>query len=382
MLMRSIPKCNSFSFSITHPNPPPKGVRALFGKRALTPLGGVVLIVLAWPAATVRQQDVRIPMVTVLALTLPLLAGCNATRLELPSGIKTHADGRVPVEELYGAYTSLLDQGWQLDIVMQSQPVGTDYALPIIALRSPQAGPAVWILSGIHGEEPAGPQAIAASIANIAELGKRQAVVLLPLCNPHGYVRNWRYLNTPTYSEEVDGQSVGDSSHLLIDPEKPGEARAPETSSPEANAITAYVLKQSVAYPPTWSIDLHEDNLINAGYVYSQGVLGADDPLAGTAVRILQDNNIPLKTSGVTRFDEPIVDGIIGPVIDGSIDELMSAEEVVVDGHVKPGPAARTVLVFETPAGNTDLKTRIGAHTALLKRLSEEMTSRANIVVD
>jgi hypothetical protein len=283
---------------------------------------------------------------------------------------------------LYGSYTSLLDQGWQLDIVMQSQPAGTDYALPIIALRSPQAGPAVWILSGIHGEEPAGPQAVAASIADIAELGKRQAVVLLPLLNPHGYVRNWRYLNTPVYSEEVDGHSVGDSSHLLLDTEKPGEARAAEASSPEANAITAYVLKQSAAYPPVWSIDLHEDNLINAGYVYSQGILGADDPLAATAVRILQDNNIPLKTSGVTRFDEPIVNGIIGPVIDGSIDELMSAEEVVVGGHVKPGPAARTVLVFETPAGNTDLKTRIGAHTALLERLCEELTSHANKVDD
>jgi hypothetical protein len=311
-----------------------------------------------------------------------LIAGCESSKLTLPPGIQTVADGRVRIEDLYASYTSLLDQGWQLDIVVQSQPNGTDFALPIIALRSPQAGPAVWILSGVHGEEPAGPQAIAASIADIAELGKRQAVVLLPLCNPHGYVRNWRYLNAPIYSDAVDGQSVGDSSHLLIDPEKPGAARAAKASSPEADAITAYVLKQSATYPPTWSIDLHEDNLINAGYVYSQGVLGADDPLAGTAVRILQNHNIPLKTSGVTRFDEPIVNGIIGPVIDGSIDELMSADEVVVGGHAKPGPAARTVLVFETPAGDTDLKTRIGAHRALLERLSEELTPQAGIVDD
>ncbi len=328
---------------------------------------------LAWLARTVRQHGVRIRTIIIIGLSLMLISGCEGPQLKLPTGIETYADGRVAAEELYQTYAALLEQGWHLDTILQSQPDGTDYALPIIALRSPRTGPAVWILSGVHGEEPAGPQAIAASIASIAELGKRQAVVLLPLCNPHGYVRNWRYLNTPTYTEAVDGQSVGDSSHLLIDPDRPGEARAAEASSSEANAITAYVLKQSVAYPPTWSIDLHEDNLINAGYVYSQGVLGADDPLAGTAVRILKDHNIPLKTSGVTRFDEPIVNGIIGPVIDSSIDELISASEVIVAGVAEQGPAARTVLVFETPAGNTDMKTRIAAHAALLHELTHEI---------
>ncbi len=75
------------------------------------------------------------------------------------------------------------------------------YALPVIALRTPQGGEACWILSGIHGEEPAGPNAIAASIDAIAALGERQAVVLLPLNNPHGYVNNWRYLNMQKYSD-------------------------------------------------------------------------------------------------------------------------------------------------------------------------------------
>jgi hypothetical protein len=316
---------------------------------------------------------VRNLTVTILALPLFVLSGCDASALTLPRGINTHADGRVPVEDLYRAYSSLLDQGWQLDVVLRSQPAGTDYALPIIALRSPQPGAAIWILSGIHGEEPAGPQAIAASIRDIAELGKRRTVVLLPLNNPHGYVRNWRYLNTPVYSEEIDGHSVGDSSHLLPDAENAMRARAATASSPEAHAITAYILAQSVDYPPTWSIDLHEDNLINAGYVYSQGILGATDPLAVAAVRILKDNNIPIKVDGVTRFDEPITNGIIGPVTDSSIDELMSAAEIVSEGRIVAGPAARTVLVFETPAGNTDLETRIAAHTALLQQLSQQL---------
>ena len=289
--------------------------------------------------------------------------------LDLPAGIATYADGRKPVEELYQAYTSLLEKGWQLDIITQSQPGGRAYALPVIALRTPHGGEAHWILSGIHGEEPAGPNAIAASIDALASLGERQAVVLLPLNNPHGYVNNWRYLNMQKFSEAASGQSVGDSEHLLADPENPGRARAEAASSAEADAITRYILKMSALYPPAASIDLHEDNLINQGYVYSQGRLGVDDPLALAAVRTLKDNGIPLKMSGETRFGETINGGIIGPVIDGSIDELMSADWIIVDGQRRAGPHAQTVLVFETPADQVSLQQRIDAHAALLKSI-------------
>ena len=243
-----------------------------------------------------------------LALCALLLnSGVAATaNLDIDGGIRTHADGRLPIEKLYESWQSLVDRGWTLDIVFESQPEGREHALPIIALRTPQAGPAVWILSGIHGEEPAGPNAIAASIDAIAELGERRAVVLLPLNNPQGYAHNWRYLNMATYSETVEGQSVGDSSHLLVDPDNPALARAPAASSSEADAITAYVLRQAASYPPAISIDLHEDNLISEGYVYSQGELGTADPLALAAVRVLEENGIPLKMSGETRFGEPI----------------------------------------------------------------------------
>lgn len=293
--------------------------------------------------------------------------------LDLPENLPTHDDGRLPIEDLYRSYLALLDRGWQLDVVTRSQPAGADQALPIIALRTPQAGEAVWILSGIHGEETAGPNAIAESIDAIAELGRHQPVVLLPLNNPHGYARNWRYLNTPTYSPDVDGQSVGDSSHLLPDLEEIGSARAPGPSSPEAAAITAYVLAQAERYPPRWSIDLHEDNLIDEGYVYSQGLLGGSDPLAGRAVGLLREHGIPIKLDGETRFGETIVGGIIGPVVDSSIDELMSAQVVIVDGRERAGPRARTVLVFETPAAAIDLQRRVAAHAALLRMLAEEL---------
>lgn len=320
---------------------------------------------------TAIQAHICVLRTAVWACSLLLTSSLFAEQIQLPEDVHTFADGRKPIEQLYESYLSLQQGGWIVDLVTLSQPEGRAYALPVIALRTPHAGEAVWVLSGIHGEETAGPNAIAESTDSLVELGKHKAVVLLPLNNPHGYANNWRYLNTPEYSAEVEGQSVGDSSHLLLDPEKPGMARASKASSPEAAAITAYILETSKTYPPIVSLDLHEDNLISEGYVYSQGKLGELDPLATLAVQVLRANGIPLKMDGVTRFDEPINAGIIGPVVDGSIDELMSAASIMLDGQIVPGPYADTVLVFETPAAAIPLSQRIKAHAALLNRLAE-----------
>jgi hypothetical protein len=292
-----------------------------------------------------------------------------AGELNLPADLATVQDGRATIHQLYSSYATLLDKGWILDVIGHSQPAGTERQIPIVALRSSISGPAVWIISGIHGEEAAGPNAIATAIEEIGRLGEHFPVVLIPLSNPHGYVRNWRYLNSPIWSVDVDAQSVGDSSHMLPDPENPEQARAATASSPEADAITRYIVKRMSDYPPIISIDLHEDDRISEGYVYSQGVNGAIEPLATEAVRVLRENGIPIKLEGTTRFDEEIVDGIIGPVIDSSIDELMSAREIIVNGAMRAGPAARTVLVFETPAGDLPLALRTKAHDALLRRM-------------
>jgi predicted deacylase len=275
---------------------------------------------------------------------------------------------------LFASYQKLIDQGWQLDVIIDSQPAGTEIALPIVALHSTKSGPALWLISGIHGEEPAGPNAVAAAIDDIAALGKQYPVVLLPLMNPHGYVRNWRYLNVPIYSVNVEGQSVGDSSHVLPDANNPGTARA-VASSDEAAAISRYILKMLSDYPPRYSVDLHEDDLISEGYVYSQGELGAADPLAAEAVKILRDNNIGIRMSGKTRFDEDIVEGIIGPVVDSSIDEFMSADLVIDDGRKRSGPGAATVLVFETPADDLSLERRVDAPAQLIRRIMQLIAS-------
>jgi len=330
--------------------------------------------------STRRRVPVSVALVGVLSL-VSSMTGCGPPNPGEPAEREPDtesaaADGRRPVEALLGAYERLVARGWVLDVIAESRPAGTSSPLPIIGLRSPVPGPAVWLLAGIHGEEPAGPNAIARALDDIAALGERHAVVLLPLLNPQGYARNWRYLNVPVYSESVDGQSVGDSSHLLPEPDDPVAARAIRASSPEADAVTAYVLATATGYPPRYSIDLHEDNLIDEGYVYSQGILGAGDPLAAEAVRILGEYGIPLKMSGETRFGESIENGIIGPVTDSSIDELMSATTVLVGGEPRPGPAAQSVLVFETPAAAVGLERRVAAHEALVRRLAEAIAPR------
>ena len=311
----------------------------------------------------------------VFCMTLPPAAGAADDPVLLPPGVVTHADGRAPIETLYRAYLGLVEQGWKAEVIAQSAPAGTTAPLPIIALRSPTPGPAIWILAGIHGEEPAGPNAVAEAIGDIAKLASVRPVVLLPLLNPQGYVRNWRYLNVATYSKSIDGQSVGDSSHLLPSAEDAAHARAPAASSPEADAITAYVMSHLADYPPAVSIDLHEDNLIDEGYVYSQGVEGEKDELAIAAVGVLKEAGVPIKMDGNTRFDEPIVRGIVGPVTDSSVDELMSARRVVAGGASRPGPAAQTVLVMETPAAALPLERRVLAHAALLRRLAMRLIS-------
>jgi len=316
-----------------------------------------------------------------IILVLTLNAGpfhAAAGELNLPPDLATVHDGRATIHQLYASYATLLQKGWKLDVITQSQPAGTERRIPIVAFRSPVSGPATWIISGVHGEEAAGPNAIAAAIGDIAQLGECRPVVLIPLSNPHGYVRNWRYLNSPIWSDDIDAQSVGDSSHLLPEPENSRRARAAVASSPEADAITRYILETIAAYPPLISIDLHEDDKIREGYIYSQGAQGADEPLAAEAVRVLRENAIPIKLDGYTRFEEQIEEGIIGPVTDSSIDELMSAEKIIVEGAPQAGPAARTVLVFETPAGELPLAQRVRAHEALLRRMILLITDAAD----
>jgi hypothetical protein len=315
------------------------------------------------------EQTLRIEIVAagLLAVITPSIA-CGASP----------ADGRATLEELSGRFESLSStHGWVADTVYAYPD---DRALALRAWRTVHGGEALWILAGIHGEEPAGPNAIASNLASIIELAESGVpVVVIPLCNPKGYRKNWRYPNTPDRDWRKGGYSVGDAEYLLPDLETGTTPRAAAAPGPETRALTEFVLRLSKTHPPQLVLDLHEDELsIEGGYVYLQGSRAADHPAVVDVIQQLQSSGIPIRLSGRTRFDEPIVDGVISrddkgaPIRDGSIDELLASAEIIANGTRVAGPAAPTVIVVETPAfAGSRFDLRVAAHSAVIQHVAE-----------
>lgn len=306
------------------------------------------------------------------SVALAILLFIGACR---PAG-RPSVDGRAPVEVLQSRFRELTSRnGWIEETVF-------DYpAAPgILAWRTRKEGRALWLLAGIHGEEPAGPNAVAKALDSVAALAEAGVpIVLLPLCNPKAYAAGWRYPNTPERDWRKGGYSVGDAEYLLPDPKAPEKPRAAAPPGPETAALTNWALDTSARYPPALVIDLHEDELsMEGGYLYSQGPAGKDDPVAREMIRLLKGSTIPLRTSGKTRFGEPIVDGIVerdengGPLRDGSIDELLASDTALRGARTFPGPGAPTVIVVETPAfAGSRLSERVEAQRRVVERLSD-----------
>lgn len=318
------------------------------------------------------------------ALVLPMVPGivplpkASAYATDSPMGMVAHytADGRLPQQALFERIEAALGTDWQAETVF-------DYPeqeqLSIRAWRTRHIGPALWILSGLHGEEPAGPNAIAHQAALIDRFAASGVpVVLIPLANPRGYQNNWRYPNTAERDWKTGGgYSVGDSEYLLPDLETGSTPRAAAVSGPETLALTSYVHTLARAYPPMLVVDLHEDELsVDGGYIYSQGKQADLNPVGAEIIRALQSAGIKLRMDGSTRFGEPIVQGVISrddkglPIRDGSIDELLASDTVFIDGVKRDGPGARTVIVVETPADRSiRFEQRVAGQGEVLKRL-------------
>jgi hypothetical protein len=281
-------------------------------------------------------------------------------------------DGRSSIVDLFSAQSALRKRpGWILEEIFREEislPDGRSFVLPSNCLRTTRKGPSLWVLTGIHGEEPAGPNALAANLAVLRELAdKGIPLVVMPLLNPLGYQRNWRYPDAAVYSEAKPGSSVGDSEHLL-----PGQGGAPRRDGPacrQAGLLTARVLELARDYPPVLSLDLHEDNLLRKGYLYSQGTRGADDPVAAEIMALLLRHQFPILMEGTTRFGEAVKGGIVSGVNDGSIDELISASTVIVNHIPRKGPSGGSVLVLETSAMDMPLSARVKVHATVIGSL-------------
>jgi hypothetical protein len=304
---------------------------------------------------------------------LDLVRAGGSTLRSLRAEVGTYAkDGRASIVDLYKAQLDLQKtEGWNLEEIFREEITlsnGAPISLPSDCLRTVRSGPALWILTGIHGEEPAGPDALAENLQVLINLCKRGIpLVVMPLLNPLGYQKDWRYPDAAVYSKSKPGSSVGDSDHLL--PGDDGKARRPAPSSRQAGLLTAKVLALARDYPPVLTLDLHEDNMLTKGYIYSQGRLGAEDPVALKITEIFLRHRFPILMEGTTRFGEAVRKGIVSNIKDGSIDELLSAPVVLVNGSPQKGPYGESVLVLETSSMHTPLAARMKVHATVLASL-------------
>ena len=226
-------------------------------------------------------------------------------------------DTRPPLADLLSSFDALVAAGWRSRVIA-SQPAPGPGAprLEIRAYFNADEVDAV-LAAGIHGREPAGPIALARSVARLVEHGRGRGLLVLPLLNPWGYLQRERY--------GPSGQSVSDSDHLL--------GRAPAPACPEAGDITAFVLSGIRIGPGAAVLDLHEDPVYEApdyrydgfgSYVYFIGEGAAGRPASRRVLDCLRASPLPLVRDGVTRFGEAVAGGAIVDSEDGSIDELFA----------------------------------------------------------
>jgi len=252
----------------------------------------------------------------------------------------------------------------------RKNPNANGKTFPAMSFSSPTKGPAAWIISGIHGEEPAGPNAIARNIEFLGELGAKIPIVLFPLCNPLGYSKSWRYPYQRKWGINLPNISAGDSEHYLPDLNNPKRPRTNKPSCQESQKLIGEILRLSKTYPISVCFDLHEDNMIDQGYIYAYGTdEGLKQYLSKQLLSALNANQVRIKKRGKTRFNEPIKNGVIPGIQDGSIEELLSSSYLIINSKRTKGPGGEACFVVETPAAALPLEKRVAAHSAILKLL-------------
>ncbi len=298
-----------------------------------------------------------------------------------PDLITFKEDGRAPIEVLYHSYYELVRKyGFTVEIVFNQVtqiPNNENVFLPILCFKSPKKGPAFWLISGIHGEEPAGPNKIAEEINNLGRLGQQIPMVIMPLCNPKAYTMDWRYWNE--HRNWHVGKSVGAAEHLLpeIWPRRDGTIRPckMEASCAAAECLCETILRVSKDYPIVLWIDDHEDEDIrkirrlshkhleaSQPYIYSAGMLGENDPVAREIVNLLHGNGRHvLHYNGRTRFNEKIEDGVVADPFDYSLEHLVVSNLVwsLLKGEFVNKDFATTAIVVESQVSGFSLEERL-----------------------
>ena len=126
-------------------------------------------------------------------------------------------DGRIRIDKIYSGFEKL-SKGWIRELIdtHNLNCSRKEVSFPIYSYRTSKKGKSIWILSGVHGEEPAGPMALLKNISLFEKLKKQGfSLVIIPLINPTGYFRNYRYLFH--YKDWAIGKSMGDCESFLLD---------------------------------------------------------------------------------------------------------------------------------------------------------------------
>lgn len=281
-------------------------------------------------------------------------------------------DSRYPLEILFAKFDLLSDNyGWKKEILCTQEftdESGINYQIDVPYYRTQITGDSLWILAGVHGEEPAGPNALADNIPVLAQLGLTIPIVIFPLCNPGGYSRNWRFNDL---YREVIVENFDSATKLTALKSQEYTYRSFFSSQFEpSNNVEEYAIYQQIielknTYQPLLVVNHHEDEFALAGYIYSQGYLGREDQVAERVLKILKKAGVVIKKNGLTRFDEKILSGMVASN-DGSLDELFAAETVLFNNAIIPGPCTPSVIVIETPITEIPLKKRIKYHSAVI----------------
>lgn len=228
------------------------------------------------------------------------------------------------------------------------------------AFISHKRGQSIWVISGIHGEETAGPLAIADGIQLIAQIAEEIPVVVMPLLNPFGMDRDWRYFNEPR--DYNKGSSVGDMSHVMIDFLTGKKwAEKPENRYAEALAIASASIANT--HSPQVMFDHHEDEMASGGYIYPLGS-NQDEEMA-EMILLKMSQFLPITDREKTRFGEEIMGGVVKAEPSSSFDDF-----------IVQNLRAKAAFTIETPTWPS-IGIRVQAHLAVMKCYKQifELTS-------
>jgi hypothetical protein len=212
----------------------------------------------------------------------------------------------------------------------------------ISAYKTKKQGKAVWILAGIHGEEPAGPVGIAYATPYLRNIDI--PVVVIPVCDPLSYTREER----PTFS-------MTDASAFMF----PNRFRVQRR---DAYDFYRSIEKLAEKYKPELILDLHEDDLAAGFYSY---IHGTSDIITDEIIRkfmsdLFSKYKVTFEEDENTRLGEPIIDGIVRVTNDGSIDTYMNKKYGALS------------VVFETPSAELFLKDRASIDAKFIEQMMEK----------